>query len=56
MKSGIIEDIKQKENLVLLVKNKAYRANWQHPKKITEYVIENYEKTGNVDIYDVYEK
>lgn len=53
---GIIEDIKQKENLVLLIEFESREKNWQHPKKITDYVKENLEEIGKINIYDVYFK
>ena len=53
---GIIDDIASKDNLVLLIRNSNYAKNWQHPFEITDYVIKNYKKIGNVGIFDVYEK
>ncbi len=55
-KIGIIEDIKNKDNLVLLILNSNYVKNWQHPTKISNYVTKNLTKTGEIDSFEIYEK
>ncbi len=56
-RSGIIEDIKKKEDeLILLVRNDKYPKNWQHPHEVTDYVLDNFEKTGEINIFDIYVK
>lgn len=41
---GIIEDLKQKENVVILLKQYKYKTNWQYPEKVAKYIRENFEK------------
>ena len=53
---GIIEDLKNTDNLLVLIRKDGIPKNWQHPYKITDYAIENFEKIDEIDIYDVYEK
>ena len=49
-----IEKIKN-ENAKYLIRSDNYSTNWQNPEKITNYVKENFEKIGNIGIYDIYE-
>lgn len=53
---GIIKDIENTKNLTLLIKKEEYELNWQHPKEITDYVTKNFQKTGSVFYYDIYER
>ena len=53
---GIIEDLKNTDNLLVLIRKDGIPKNWQHPYKITDYAIENFEKIEEIDIYDVYKK
>ena len=53
---GIIEDLKNTDNLLVLIRKDSLPKNWQHPYKVTDYAIENFEKIDEIDIYDVYEK
>ncbi len=55
-RSGIIEDLDSKTNLTLLIRKDEYKKNWQHPYEVTDYVIQNYEKTGEINMFDIYEK
>lgn len=41
---GIIEDLKQKENIVILLKQYKYKTNWQYPKEVADYIRENFKK------------
>ena len=52
---GIIEDIKQQENLVFLILNDENPKNWQHPIEITDYVRENAKLIGEINLFDIYE-
>lgn len=54
-KNGIIEDLDNKTNLTLLIRKDEYKKNWQHPYEVTDYVTESLKKTGEVDIFDIYE-
>ncbi len=53
---GIIEDLQKKENYIVLIKNDQYSRNWQNPEKVREYIIENIDKIGEIDTFDIYEK
>ena len=33
-----------------------YSRNWQNPEKVREYIIENIDKIGEIDTFDIYEK
>lgn len=41
---GIIEDLKQKENIVILLKQYKYKTNWQYPTEVANYIRENFKK------------
>ena len=51
---GIIEHIKKLENVQLLIKEKP--RNWQTPNEVIEYVENNWENTGKILNFNVYEK
>lgn len=53
---GIIEDLQEEENYIVLIKNEQYSRNWQNPEKVRKYIIENMNKIGEIDAFDVYEK
>lgn len=54
---GIIGDIKEKEDkAIFLIRKPEYPKNWQHPHEVTNFVIDNFVKTGEIDIFDTYEK
>ena len=54
---GQIEKIKQEdENTLILIMNDNHRRNWQNPELVREYIIENWNKTGEVIYFDIYEK
>ena len=53
---GIIEELKSKENIKLLLLNNERNLNWQTPLDVIKYVKENYNKTDEIEIFDVYEK
>lgn len=53
---GIIEDLQEKENYIVLIKNEQYSRNWQNPEKVRKYIIENMNKMGEIDAFDIYEK
>ena len=53
---GIIENLKKEEDYIVLIRNKQYARNWQNPEKVRKYIIENMNKTGEIDIFDIYEK
>ena len=53
---GIIEDLKSRNNTIMLVKKDKYRNNWQHPEKIIEYVRKQFELIDEIEVFDVYSK
>ncbi len=53
---GIVERIKTEENAVYLIRKSKYLKNWQHPQQVTDYVEKNFEKSGEVHIFDIYER
>ena len=52
----IIEQIQKNEEGIYLIKNNQHPRNWQSPEEIVKYVLENLKKTGEISIYDIYEK
>lgn len=53
--NGIIQDLQNKENCIILIRNDEYERNWQNPEKVREYVIENMNKIGQISVFDIYE-
>lgn len=39
----------------LLIKNDNYKRNWQSPEKVISYIKNNFNKIGNISIFDIYE-
>ncbi|MCI9365223.1 MAG: hypothetical protein HFJ54_00935 [Clostridia bacterium] len=56
MRSGIIEDLESKKNIVILVINEKFSRNWQLPVKVVEHIKETYEKVDEIDVFDIYVK
>lgn len=52
---GQIEKIKQETDILVLIKNKNYRRNWQNPEKVRNYIINNMKKIGEIGVFDIYE-
>ena len=53
---GIIEDLKNKTDIQILILQDNYRRNWQTPLKVINYVKNDLNKIGSVGIFDIYEK
>ena len=53
---GIIEDLKNKTNIQILILQDNYIRNWQTPLKVIDYVKNDLNKIGSVGIFDIYEK
>ena len=53
---GIIEDLKNKANIQILILQDNYRRNWQTPLKVIDYVKNDLNKIGSIEIFDIYEK
>lgn len=54
--NGIIEELENQKDIILLIRNDKYNRNWQNPEEVRNYVIQNIEKTGEIGIFDIYEK
>ena len=53
---GIIEDIKNSNNCIYLIKQQGRQLNWQTPTKVLEFVRNNLDNQGTIGIYEVYFK
>ena len=40
----------------MLIKSEQYSRNWQNPEKVRKYIIKNMNKTGEINVFDIYEK
>ena len=54
--AGIIEDLKNEENSIYLIKKEEYGRNWQNPEEVRKYIIENMNKVGEILYFDIYQK
>ena len=53
---GQIEKINQlKKGTKILIKNNQYKLNWQTPLEVISYIKNNFNKIGEVSIFDIYE-
>lgn len=53
---GQIEKINQLEKgTKILIKNEQYKLNWQTPLEIISYIKNNFDKIGEISIFDIYE-
>lgn len=53
---GQIEKIKKMDNSIFLIRNNNYSRNWQNPEKVRKFIIKNLTKTGEIGIFDIYER
>ena len=53
---GIIKDIENSKNTLYLVRKSDISNNWQAPEKVLDYVRNNLEYQGRIDIFDIYYK
>lgn len=49
-----IENEREADECIYLVRNPSYNYNWQTPMEVIHYVQDNLEKIGEVSIYDIY--
>lgn len=54
--NGLLAEIENSDNLLLLIRKDIYVKNWQHPFALTDYIEANYEKVGEINIFDIYER
>ena len=53
---GQIEKINQLEKgTKILIKNNQYKLNWQTPLEVISYIKNNFNKIGELSIFDIYE-
>jgi len=53
---GQIKNLNEKENSIILIMRDEENRNWQTPTKVIEHVTNNWEKTGEILHFDIYEK
>lgn len=53
---GQIEALQNEKNAIILILNEEYPRNWQNPEGVRKYIIENWNKTGEISGFDIYEK
>lgn len=54
--NGQIDKINSQENVRYMILREDYIQNWQTPQSVITYVRENFNKIGEVGVYDIYEK
>lgn len=52
---GQIENLKNTDNKIVLIRNYKYQRNWQNPEEVRKYVKQEMKKTGEIGIFDIYE-
>lgn len=52
---GQIENLENEKNAQILIRKSIYNRNWQNPEEVREYIVSNWEKTGEIYIFDIYE-
>lgn len=52
----LAQELENAENLILLIARSEELLNWQHPKEITDPIIENWTNIGNVTRFYAYIK
>lgn len=53
---GIIKNIEDSTDSYYMIRKKNISANWQTPTQVTQYIRDNLENVGEVDMYDIYYK
>lgn len=53
---GQIEKLNKEDNAVLLIMREESNRNWQTPTEVIEYVTINWEKIGEIEHFDIYER
>lgn len=51
---GIIDNLKTKEDAIILILNNESSMNWQTPKEVIRYIKDNYVKIGGIERFDAY--
>jgi len=50
----LIEELENTEDLILLIATSEELLNWQHPKNITDTIIENWKNIGTIMRFNIY--
>lgn len=53
---AIVDDLKSKENIIILILKNEELMNWQTPRDVIRYIKDNYVKDGEIGIFDIYKK
>ena len=53
---GIIEDLENDEDILVLLVGDEYKKNWQVPTKDVQYVKDEFDLIGSIDVFVVYKK
>ena len=53
---GIIERIQTEENAIYLIRKDGIERNWQNPEEVRKYIKDYLNKTGQISMFDIYEK
>lgn len=53
---AIIDDLNNKENIIILILKNEELMNWQTPRDVIRYIKDNYVKDGKIGIFDIYKK
>lgn len=54
--AGQIENLNKEENVQVLILKDNYIRNWQTPETVIKYIQSNWIKTGEINIFNIYEK
>lgn len=54
--NGKIEDLKNEDDIIVLLRNNEFPMHWQHPLKVRKYIEDNWIKIDTIEMYDVYKK
>lgn len=55
-RSGIIEDLENDENFIILTIAEGQKINWQLPIEVINHIRMNYKYIGKIDVFSIYEK
>ena len=53
---GQIKKLDKLKNAIILIMNEEEKRNWQNPEKVRTYIINNWEKIGEIENFDIYNK
>ena len=47
---------KEADSSIYLIKKPEYGRNWQSPEEVVKFVLDNFTKSGEINIYNIYER